>query len=206
MVPSLSIRASRCRITRTARRTALFAWSALVLTAMPAHAYTVIEYYNAALDHYFITPLADEIVKLDTGVVAGWTRTGYFFDGYATSTEALGTTVSPVCRFYIPPQHGDSHFLSASPAECADVLAKIGADPNFSGYIEETAAEFYIALPDTNTGACPSGTAPVYRLWNGRADSNHRYATSIADRDAMVAKGYVKEGYGPNSVTLCALP
>ena len=158
MVPLLSIRASRCRMTRIARRIALFAWSALVLAATPSHAYTVIEYYNAALDHYFITPLADEIVKLDTGVVAGWTRTGYFFDGYATSTEALGTTVSPVCRFYIPPQHGDSHFLSASPAECAVVRSKVTTDPNFSGYIEETPAEFYIALPDTTTGVCPGGT------------------------------------------------
>ena len=203
MVPSLSIRASRCRITRTARRTALFAWSALVLTAMPAHAYTVIEYYNAALDHYFITPLADEIVKLDTGVVAGWTRTGYFFDGYATSTEALGTTVSPVCRFYIPPQHGDSHFFSASPAECAVVRSKVTSDPNFSGYIEETPAEFYIALPDTTTGECPVGTAPVYRLWNQRADSNHRYTADRAQRDAMVARGYAPEGYGPLGVAMC---
>jgi hypothetical protein len=63
-----------------------------------------------------------------------------------------------------------------------------------------------VELPDVSTGDCTSGGTPVYRVWNNRVDSNHRYVTSIADRDAMVAKGYVREGYGPNSVTLCGLP
>ena len=35
----------------------------------------------------------------------------------------------------------------------------------------------HAALPDPATGACPAGTVPVYRLWNQRADSNHRYTT-----------------------------
>ena len=175
---------------------------AAVLAAAPTaqlHAETVVEYYNATLDHYFMTPLANEIAALDSGQVAGWSRTGATFDGSATADAGL----SPVCRFYIPPLHGDSHFLSASPAECAAVLAKIGTDPNFSGYIEETAAEFYIALPDTANGTCPAGTAPVYRLWNGRADSNHRYTADAATRDAMIARGYVAEGYGPQGVAMC---
>ena len=59
-----------------------------------------------------------------------------------------------MCRFYIPPQHGDSHFFSASAAECAAVRGKIGVDPNYSGYIEETPTAFYPALPDLTTGAC----------------------------------------------------
>jgi hypothetical protein len=104
-----------------------------------SHAQTVVEYYNASLDHYFITPLAGEIDALDAGAIAGWTRTGFAF-GAADSTAA---GLNPVCRFYIPPAHGDSHFLSASPDECAAVRARIGADPNFSGYIEETPAEIY---------------------------------------------------------------
>jgi hypothetical protein len=160
---------------------------------------TVVEYYNATLDHYFITPLANEIAALDSGTIAGWTRTGLAFDASASAGAAL----SPVCRFYIPPQHGDSHFLSASPDECAAVLAKIPVDPSFSDYIEETPAEFYIALPDPVSGACPAGTAPVYRLWNHRADSNHRYTADIATRDAMLARGYVAEGYGPQAVAMC---
>ena len=39
---------------------------------------------------------------------------------------------------------------------------------------------FVIALPDLATGECPAGLVKVYRLWNNRADSNHRYTT---DRD-----------------------
>ncbi|MEO9135044.1 MAG: hypothetical protein ABI316_00375 [Casimicrobiaceae bacterium] len=165
----------------------------------PLHAETVVEYYNAALDHYFITPLADEIDALDSGRISGWTRTGLVFDG----SSAPGAGLNPVCRFYIPPAHGDSHFLSASTTECAVVLAKIPTDSNFSGYIEETPAAFYIALPDTSTGACPAGTAPVYRLWNHRADSNHRYTADATTRDAMIARGYVPEGYGLLGVAMC---
>ena len=33
----------------------------------------------------------------------------------------------------------------------------------------------WITLPDVATGACPPGAIPVYRLWNRRVDSNHRY-------------------------------
>jgi hypothetical protein len=171
--------------------------------AAPVSAITVVEYYNAALDHYFITPLPTEIDALDSGRISGWGRTGLVFDAYATAAEAQGAAVSPVCRFYIPPIHGDSHFLSASPAECADVLAKVATDPNFSGYIEETSAEFYIALPDPTSGACPAGTGPVYRLWNQRADSNHRYTADAGARAAMVARGYAPEGYGALGVAMC---
>jgi hypothetical protein len=179
------------------RRYAILALFAVTGTS---HAETVVEYYNASLDHYFMTPLANEIAALDSsGVIVGWTRTGRVFEASASP----GAGLSPVCRFYIPPIHGDSHFFSASPDECATVRAKIGADPDFSGYIEETPAEFYIALPDLASGACPAGTSPVYRLWNGRADSNHRYTADRTTRDAMIARGYIAEGYGPDGVAMC---
>ena len=194
----------RRRFGTTQRRTACATLALLAAAlAFPAFAYTVVEYYNATLDHYFMTPLPAETSALDSGSVAGWTRTGLVFDAFASTAAAGGAAVDPVCRFYIPPQHGDSHFFSASPDECQAVLAKIGTDPDFSGYFYETPAEFYIALPDTTTGACPSGTAPVYRLWNDRADSNHRYTADLPTRDAMVARGYVPEGYGPMGVAMC---
>ena len=204
MPPSLPNRAVSLPPPRASRRAAAAGLMALVAAmAAPVSAVTVVEYYNAALDHYFITPLPAEIDALDSGRISGWGRTGLVFDAYATPAEAQGAPVSPVCRFYIPPVHGDSHFLSASPAECADVLAKVATDPNFSGYIEETSAEFYIALPDAASGACPAGTAPVYRLWNQRADSNHRYTADAATRTAMIARGYAPEGYGPLGVAVC---
>ena len=67
---------------------------------------------------------------------------------------------------------------------------------------------FYIALPVTtpgpNAGACPAGTMPVYRVFDNRADANHRYTTSRAIRDQMVAMGYIAEGYGDDAVIMCA--
>jgi hypothetical protein len=45
---------------------------------------------------------------------------------------------------------------------------------------------------------------PVYRLWDNRADTNHRYTTSAAIRDQFIAKGYVAEGYGTPPVAMCA--
>ena len=204
MLPTLLTHASRRCPSRAKCGWASLALCAVVATAAtPASAITVIEYYNKTLDHYFITPLANEIDALDSGRIIGWGRTGFVFDGFSTPAEAQGAAVNPVCRFRIPPEHGDSHFFSASPAECAVVREKVLTDPNFSNYLEETSAAFYIALPDTATGKCPAGTAPVYRLWNQRADSNHRYTADRAQRDAMIARGYAPEGYGLLGVAMC---
>ncbi len=156
----------------------------------------VVEFYAASLDHYFISADPREIDALDQQMIPGWTRTGLGFSAYA---DALSGT-QPVCRFYIPPQDGDSHFYSASPAECDLTRAR------FPEYAYESPEVFRIALPDTTTGACAAGTVPVYRVWNQRADSNHRYATSRAVRDQMVALGYAAEGYGPDGVAMCAAP
>ncbi|HTL77559.1 MAG TPA: hypothetical protein VL654_14685 [Casimicrobiaceae bacterium] len=159
-----------------------------------------IEYYNAALDHYFVTSFANEIAKLDAGNFVGWQRTGQHFTVFDPATPIAGA--SPVCRFYGLPSAGlDSHFYSASPAECADVLQR------FAGaWMEETDNAFGIYLPDMLTGECPQGSVPVYRAWNGRADSNHRFTTDPATLQAMVAKGYIAEGYGPASmpVAMCS--
>ncbi|MEO6928568.1 MAG: hypothetical protein ABI190_05325, partial [Casimicrobiaceae bacterium] len=156
---------------------------------------SVIEFYNAELDHYFVSALPLEISALDAGEFAGWRRTGQSFNAY--THPAFGA--SPVCRFYLPPRFGDSHFFSASPAECATVHAQ------FPAFVYETVNAFYIDLPDVTTGVCPQGDTPVYRLWNHRADTNHRYTTSIALRDEMLAKGYIAEGYGPQAVAMCSV-
>ncbi len=155
---------------------------------------SVVEYYHAGLDHYFISALAADIAALDSGALAGWARTGRTFN--ASLAPADGA--NPVCRFYLPPGNGDSHFYSASPDECAAVRTR------FPTFVYESPAVMYIPLPDVQTGACAPGTQPVYRLWNGRADSNHRYTTDPAVRTEMVARGYVPEGYGPDAVIMCA--
>ena len=175
-----------------------FACAAATLGAQPV---TVIEFYNPTLDHYFISSLQADIDALDSGHFFGWSRTGLKFQAFADQASG-GPGVNPVCRFLIPPP-ADSHFFSAVPAECAAVLAKIPVDPNYSGFIYETPNAFYIAVPDFTTGACPAGTIPVYRLWNQRADSNHRYTADPATKALMLAKGYVAEGYGPDAVIMC---
>jgi hypothetical protein len=186
------------------QRTAALASIALafgVTCAAHAAPVTVVEYYNRTLDHYFMTPLAHEIEVLDAGRQPGWSRTGRNFVAFGSAGDAVDAT--PVCRYYIPPQHGSSHFFSAAPDECAAVAARIGSDPSFSGYILETPAAFLAVLPDRLTGACPAGRVPVMRLWNRRADANHRYVTDRNLQATMIAQGYVPEGYGAQGTAMC---
>ncbi len=154
----------------------------------------VVEFHHAAFGHYFISADAAEIAALDAGVHSGWRRTGLGFAAQSAYTNGA----SPVCRFYLPPEVGDSHFFSASPAECRDVAAR------FPSFVAETAAAMYEVLPNLVSGECPAATAPVYRLWNGRADTNHRYTTDANARTAMLMAGWIAEGYGATGVAWCA--
>ena len=167
--------------------------------SLPVVPVTAVEYYHAALDHYFISDLAPDLDALDAGRIPGWARTGRSFKVWPIGMGFL----ADVCRYYIPPEHGNSHFFSAAKAECAAVAAQVGTDPNFSGYVLETPEAFAVALPDA-AGGCPASWAPVYRLWNQRADSNHRYTTDPAVKAQMLARGYVAEGYGPDAVAMCS--
>lgn len=159
----------------------------------------VIEYYNKDLDHYFMTSSQPDIDALDSGRIPDWERTGESFQAWIhRDPEKTPPNVGPVCRLYIPLDDGDSsHFFSASPEECALIKAQ------HPEYVLETSTAFYASLPDPQTGECLYNQTPVYRVWNGRADSNHRYTTSPAIRDQMVSQGFVKEGYGPDGVAMC---
>ena len=179
----------------------------LTLTPLPPPV-TIVqvdEFYHPGLRHYFITADAAEKQLLDTGVHPGWERTGESFKAYATGSRPDGS-ISPVCRYYGNPLRGlDSHFYSASgktgdTLECESVFV---AFP--SAWLLESDNVFQINLPDTATGACPAGTIPVYRLWNQRTDSGHRYTTSAAIKAQMLAAGYLAEGYGPDGVVMCAV-
>ncbi len=166
----------------------------------PVFADTVpaVEYFNAVLGHYFVTTLPTETTVLDTGVISGWLRTGQWFWAFP-GTGNPGPGHSPVCRFYGLPAAGlDSHFYSASPAECAAVLERFPND-----WVLESSDLFDVVLPNTGTGSCPAGFASVYRLYNGRPDANHRYTTDAQIRASMVAAGWIAEGYGPIGVVMC---
>jgi len=153
---------------------------------------TVVEYYWAARDHYFITAGAAEIAALDAAPPGGWVRTGKTFRALAAPQAAN----SPVCRFYLPLEFGDSHYYGRGTVECDATHAA------FPGFVYESPAVMYLYLP-TN-GVCPAGTIPVYRVFSARADANHRYTTERAVRDQMVAQGWVAEGDGPDLVVMCA--
>jgi hypothetical protein len=153
----------------------------------------VVEYYNASLDHYFITWIGAEIANLDAGITpTRWVRTGHSFKAYATPQS--GT--SQICRFYIPPVDGSSHFFGRNPAECS---ATQRDHPEF--VLEDSS---YMQLYVPTAGVCPAGSIPIFRLFNNRPDANHRYITDSFARDQMVAKGWIAEGDGANRVVMCA--
>jgi hypothetical protein len=159
------------------------------------------EFYNAQLDHYFITANAVEKQMLDDGVQPGWVRTGESFKAYAPDSRAV-TPISPVCRYYGLPLAGlNSHFYSADADECVQVFWKYGQ----SVWLFETDNAFLVNLPDALTGSCPDGTLPVYRLLKPGADVNHRYLTRATVKEQLLAAGYAAEGYGPDGVAMCAL-
>ena len=156
---------------------------------------TAIVFYNAALDHYFMTADRAEQALLDNGITAGWRRTGE--DLRVVTSAALDPELSPVCRYYGRPEaHLDSHFFSAAPDECAAVAQRFGAS-----WTLETSQAFQVHLPDRVTGACPRGSLKVVRAFDNRPDANHYYGWL-----APAPPGWIYEGYGagPYPTAFCA--
>jgi len=153
---------------------------------------TVIEYYHKGFDHYFVSSLDADIDALDSGRLAGWTRTGLTFKAYPGPVAGADS----ICRLYIPPAFGDSHFYGRSATECDQTRTK------FPQFVFESPAVMYLFVPVN--GVCAAGTVPVYRAFSNRGDANHRYTISRAVRDEMVARGWIAEGDGPDLVVMCA--
>ena len=162
----------------------------------PTAAAPVIEYYDAVLDHYFLTQDAHEIQAIDGGAFPGWLRTGQSFLAYLPGqSDSRGDRIS---RYYGLPGAGlDSHFYTSFPWEIRSLLPRT--------WPLEAEDVFEIPTPSSLTGDCPAGTIPVYRLWNHRSDNDHRFTIDLAIRQAMLAAGYVSEGFGPNGVAMCAI-
>jgi lysyl endopeptidase len=169
--------------------------------ANPTKETLVVEYYYAGYDDYFITANQAEIQALDNGAHPGWQRTGLTFLAYSDPSVAP-PGASPVCRFYVLPQAGDSHFYSADPTECTATARK------FAGtWVEESPALFYIQLPDPATGACPPNTRAVFRFLNNVNGLHHRYTAEVDVRDSIIQdRGWTQEGYGnpPSQTVMCS--
>jgi len=156
----------------------------------------VIEYYRPGDDHYFMTPNPAEIAIVDTQLSGVFERTGEVFYAWVDPALAPPNAV-PVCRFYSPLPLIDSHFFTAIASECQFVIS------HWAGtWILETPAAFYVLLPD-QFGNCQAGTVPVYRFFDNRNDANHRYTIDLTVRRAMINRGWVPEGAGPNAVAFC---
>lgn len=157
----------------------------------------VVEFYHAALDHYFMTANTAEIRDLDDGRHVGWTRTGESFKAYARDgSDHRGARIQ---RWYGLPSAGlNTHFYSAG-GELSDYVPP---DQQAKWLFEGLVFEMGIPASD---GTCAAGTVPVHRLWNGRSDSNHRYTTKASVKQEMMARGYIAEGYGATGVMLCAV-
>jgi hypothetical protein len=155
-----------------------------------------IEYYHAGFNHYFITAIADEIVKLDNGTFLGWTRTSKQFN--VNSAPAIG--LSAACRFFSTAFGLKSaHFYTPDSAECATVMSN--TNWQFEG-------EVFFTMSPGHDGSCPVGTIPVYRMYNDGLGGapNHRYTIDPSIRALMLAQGWIAEGYGTVGVIMCVPP
>jgi hypothetical protein len=155
----------------------------------------IVEYFHAGFGHYFVTGFAADMEALDSGRIAGWTRTGKSFKAYAAPEPTLST----VCRFFtVAFAPKSSHFYTAASAECLG-LRNGSRDWQYEG------DAFHVPMPDA-AGACPSGTSAVFRLYNNGLSGapNHRYTTDAAARTAMIDAGWTPEGFGPQGVAFCA--
>jgi predicted esterase len=143
-----------------------------------------IEYYNAGLDHYFITAFPEEAADLDAGgQVQGWQRTGYAFRSWKAGTGPG----NDACRFFGTEGRGpNSHFYTISASECEKV--KANADWTYE-------ALAFRAVEPLSTG-CGAEYQTVMRLYNNGmgGEANHRYLADAAEVDRTVAKGWLVEG------------
>ncbi len=163
-----------------------------------ANTHLATEWYHDAFDHYFHTASALENQVINDGAYGqDWSRTFGFFRVWT----APGAGRQPVSRFFST-QWGtkSSHFYTAVKSERDLLVAGV-----ITGWQLEADEIYYIGLADYATGACPLGTAPLYRMYNNMLGGapNHRFTASVAARDAMVAQGWTAEGSGPDVVYGC---
>lgn len=158
--------------------------------------FTVVEFFNTHLGHYFMTSNDAEVAAIDAGAAGqGWGRTGFSFSAWAPFFDPRG---KKVWRFYGSTDPGpNSHFFTTSYTEAQSLIDQQRSTPatqprwNFEGIQMAT------ALPGSG-GLCDGDLAPVYRAYNNGfargIDSNHRYSTDLAVIQQMTAQGWLDEG------------
>lgn len=157
---------------------------------------TLVEYYNASLDYYFLTGRAGDKAALDTA--PGWVRTGSEIRLYASpNVDTLPLERHFFAKIARAGSRG-SHFFTASAADQI-LLASINpANQPIDAKPFLESVEGY-AVPRTAAGTCPNGTSAIYRAFKGPPryvdDGNHRFSTSLAQHQDMVNRlGWTDEG------------
>jgi len=188
VVNNMTPTSSLSLVLRVARAISLTLVAALPATPLAAAGLVdAIEFYNASLNHYFLTAVPQEADAIDEGAVGpGWIRTGFAFHAYAADVDAKEAL--PVCRFFGTPGLGpDAHFFTADATECGLVKA----NPR---WLYEGIA--FRALVPT-AGSCPAGSAAVVRFYSPGlivSASRHRYVRDVAEIARMRSAGWIEEG------------
>ncbi|MBP8297194.1 MAG: S8 family serine peptidase [Burkholderiales bacterium] len=164
----------------------------------PAAVLTAFEFLYQPENRYFLTIDPNEAVAIDNGGAGvGWLRTGFTFKAFATTGSAPGGAL-PVCRFYGSVSPGpNSHFFTASAAECQALKDLQATTPNTQKRWNYEGIAFRLSEPGAGR-ICAAGLVPVMRAYNNGftrgIDSNHRFSTSQAEIQSMVAQGWSDEG------------
>lgn len=188
------------------------------ISSVQSEIVTAYEYYHSGLNHYFMTASFDEAKAKDAVTTTpAWQRTGKTWLVWKSAASLL----SPVCRFFGTDKYdvnrkrigANSHFYTADSTECDFIKTAYQTSANdgslpFNGQLwpawtwEENS--FYAV---STAGACPSGTTPIYRLYNNGqgGEPNHRYYIDTAVKTEMLAKGWVAEPANGNPV-MCGPP
>ena len=156
----------------------------------------IVEYYNADLDHYFITAEGAEAVIVDSGAAGRWERTGESFWGWADRASAPAEA-SPVYRFYAGGTT-NSHFYTALESEKSSLIALNPSNQADKGWAYEGIAFYALASDAKATTFCKPGWRVTQRAYNDGfrrgTGSNHRYIMNPGVLDAMRNRGWQPEG------------
>jgi uncharacterized protein (DUF1800 family) len=160
-----------------------FALCTSLASAQSTPSTTIVEFYLAPYNKYYLSAIPSEWAGLDASAAAGWQRTGVTH----TALSASEPGAKPVCRFFHPGVA--THFFTVIASECA-ILATL---PEF---VNEGIG--WYAKEPVN-GACPSDTVGLYRTFNNginanNGPANHRYFSDYSFYQSYAAKGYALEG------------
>ncbi len=188
-----SVFSSRCASINLGALAAALA--ALVLPAQ-TDAVTVVEYFIAGNNSYFLSGKPDEQKALDA-LPAAFKRTGTEFDAFVAKGGPAGT--QDYCRFYIsdPAKGVSSHFYGNGGSDCPALIAAKLPTFTFENY------DFAVHTP-LAADTCPAhAPLKIYRSFRPAAtgvNPNHRFTAAKREYDEMTASGWSPEG-----VAMCAV-